>query len=178
MAATNAFWAKNPITGPKKQDPKAPGQGVYESKPQASVAQLQHSQQPVQAPSSTPSIATAPAIAARRPEPRKGAQPAHQDQHHGNHSRGMYLNRGSMNQQHQGQQKKPQIQSFDSLPADLQRISVRMAVVAPDKDKVYRWLIGRNGSNIKLMQSLVYQFKSIGSKDMSYLKVNACWSFE
>ena len=26
-------------------------------------------------------------------------------------------------------------------------------VTAPDKDKVYRWLIGRNGTNIKLMQS-------------------------
>ena len=33
------------------------------------------------------------------------------------------------------------------------RIIVDMKVTAPDKDKVYRWLIGRNGTNIKLMQS-------------------------
>ena len=33
------------------------------------------------------------------------------------------------------------------------RIKVNILVTAPDKDKVYRWLIGRNGTNIKLMQS-------------------------
>ena len=32
-------------------------------------------------------------------------------------------------------------------------VTVNILVTAPDKDKVYRWLIGRNGTNIKLMQS-------------------------
>ena len=36
---------------------------------------------------------------------------------------------------------------------DTERISKMLYVTAPDKDKVYRWLIGRNGTNIKLMQS-------------------------
>ena len=34
-------------------------------------------------------------------------------------------------------------------------VTVNILVTAPDKDKVYRWLIGRNGTNIKLMQSPV-----------------------
>jgi rRNA processing protein Krr1/Pno1 len=32
-------------------------------------------------------------------------------------------------------------------------VTINIPVNAPDKDKVYRWLIGRNGTNIKLMQS-------------------------
>ena len=40
-----------------------------------------------------------------------------------------------------------------SANSDTERISKMLYVTAPDKDKVYRWLIGRNGTNIKLMQS-------------------------
>ena len=48
---------------------------------------------------------------------------------------------------HSGNHKLPE----DMNPTDV--ITVNIPVVAPDKDKVYRWLIGRNGTNIKLMQS-------------------------
>ena len=40
-----------------------------------------------------------------------------------------------------------------------ENVSVTNQVTAPDKDKVYRWLIGRNGTNIKLMQSTGVQIQ-------------------
>ncbi len=46
------------------------------------------------------------------------------------------------------------IQNITELPPPgLDRVTKMLYVTAPDKDKVYRWLIGRNGTNIKLMQS-------------------------
>ena len=45
------------------------------------------------------------------------------------------------------------IQILQTTPPGLDRVTKMLYVTAPDKDKVYRWLIGQNGTNIKLMQS-------------------------
>ena len=44
-------------------------------------------------------------------------------------------------------------------------VTVNILVTAPDKDKVYRWLIGRNGTNIKLMQSTMTEVKDTPSEN-------------